>query len=237
MPAATDIDDELDQMRRTYSRREIELAGRDTYSLTNKAYLFAIQSRQRAVVQMLLQQGMMPLGDKRILEVGCGAGGVLLELLSLGASPDLLHGTDLLAERVAVAGRLLPHVTLSASDGRYLPYPDCSFDLCLQFTMFSSITDEAICYTVANDMLRVIKPTGMILWYDFWTNPLNKATRGIRYHDIQRYFPNCRYSVERITLAPPLARRLVPLSRIGAECLEKLRILNTHYLVAIRPKH
>ncbi|MEZ4517539.1 MAG: class I SAM-dependent methyltransferase [Chloroflexota bacterium] len=231
----TDADNELEQIRRTYSRREVELVGQDKYSLGNKAYLYTIQQRQRAILRALRQEGLLPLGDKRILEVGSGAGGVLLELLSYGASPELLYGTDLLAERVAIARQLLPHVALSSSDGRYLPYPSRSFDLLLQFTMFSSITDEAICYTVAREMLRVTKPGGVILWYDFWTNPLNKATRGIRANEIRKYFPNCRFDFQRVTLAPPLTRRLVPVSWMGAELLEKLRILNTHYLVSIRP--
>jgi hypothetical protein len=38
----------------------------------------------------------------------------------------------------------------------------------------------------------------------------------------------------RITLAPPLAARLVPVSWITALLLEKVRILNTHYLGVIR---
>jgi ubiquinone/menaquinone biosynthesis C-methylase UbiE len=234
-PPEDAADSELSQMRRTYSRREAELSGRDVYSLTNKAYLYTIQQRQRATIRLLHEHGLMPLADKRILEVGSGIGGVLLELLSYGANPDLLHGTDLLAERVAVARRLLPHVGLSSSDGRHLPYPERSFDLLLQFTMFSSITDEAICYTVAKEMLRVVKPDGLILWYDFWTNPTNKATRGIRARDIRRYFPNCHLTVRRITLAPPIARRVVPISWISAELLERFRLLNTHNLVAIHP--
>ncbi len=100
-------------MRRTYSRRESDLVGQDRYSLTNKAYLYTIQQRQRAMIRLLQQESMMPLSGKTILEIGSGAGGVLLELLTLGASPDRLHGTDLLAERVAVARRLLPQVAMT----------------------------------------------------------------------------------------------------------------------------
>jgi hypothetical protein len=48
-------------------------------------------------------------------------------------------------------------------------------------------------------------------------------------------FPNCTYEFHKITLAPPLARRIVPISWILALLLEKLKIFNTHYLVAIRP--
>ena len=227
--------DETARVREVYAGRAERLAGAGTYSLANDAYLFAIQSRQRAVLRMLRREGMWPPVDKDILEVGCGNGGVLLELLSYGADPHRLHGTDLLAERVAAARERLPHLPISASSGTALPYPDDSFDLVLQFTVFSSILDRTICYTVANEISRVVRPGGAILWYDFWINPVNKQTRGIGPREVQGYFPGCRFTFDRITLAPPLARRLVPLSWSGALLLENLRFLNTHYLAIIRP--
>ena len=42
--------------------------------------------------------------------------------------------------------------------------------------------------------------------------PINPQTRSIRPAEIRRLFPNCRYDFRRISLAPPLARRTVPLS-------------------------
>jgi hypothetical protein len=74
----------------------------------------------------------------------------------------------------------------------------------------------------------------LILWYDFWLNPTNKQTRGIRPPEIRRLFPGCGFEFHRITLAPPLARRIVPISWLLAALLEKLKLLNTHYLVAIQ---
>jgi len=218
-----------------YAERAARLAGSDLYSLGNPAHLFAIQGRQRAVLRLLRREGLWPLAGKDVLEVGCGAGAVLLEWLSYGMEPGRLHGTDLLAERVADAHRLLPHVAVTVADGGRLPYPDGSFDAVLQFTVFSSILDKALCYTVANEMRRVLKPNGLILWYEFWLNPLNKQTRGIRPGEVRSYFPNSQFSFERITLAPPLARRLVPVTWAGARLLEATRLLNTHYLAAIRP--
>ena len=207
----------------------------EAYSLGNPAHLFAIQGRQRALLRRLRAAGLWPLAGRDVLEVGCGEGGVLLELLGAGAEPARLHGTDLLAGRVAIARHRLPHVAITCADGRQLPYPDRSFDLVLQFTVFSSILDEALCYTVANEMRRVLRPGGLILWYDFWLNPLNKQTRGIRPREVRAYFPDSQYSFERITLAPPLARRLVPRSWLGALSLERIGIFNSHYLAAIRP--
>ena len=75
----------------------------------------------------------------------------------------------------------------------------------------------------------------MILSYDFWLNPTNPQTRGIRPAEIKQLFPNCHYEFHRITLAPPLARRLAPVSWGLCLFLESLKIFNTHYLVAIRP--
>jgi len=233
----TAVDDarETARVREVYARRAASASVGDTYSPANPAYLFAIQGRQRALLNRLAGEGLWPLADQNILEVGCGNGGVLLELLGFGADPRRLHGVDLLAERVMVARERLPHLPVSCASGTHLPYPDNTFDLVLQFTVFSSILDRGICYTVANEMVRILRPGGAIVWYDFWINPINKQTRGIRPDEIRNYFPGSRFTFDRITLAPPLARRLVPLTWAGAGLLEKLRFLNTHYLVIIRP--
>ena len=85
-------------------------------------------------------------------------------------------------------------------------------------------------------MVRVLKkPRGLILWYDFWWNPANDQTRGIRPAEIRRLFPDCRFHFSRITLAPPLSRRLAPLSRTLTHLLENLKMFNTHFLAAIQP--
>ena len=101
--------------------------------------------------------------------------------------------------------------------------------------MFTSVLDEAVKANLAGEMLRVLRPGGMILWYDFWLNPTNPQTEGIKPSEIRRLFPGCDFEFRRITLAPPLARRLVPVSWVVAFLLEKLRVFNSHYLVAIRP--
>jgi len=105
----------------------------------------------------------------------------------------------------------------------------------MQFTAFSSILDDTVKANLAMEKLRVLKPGGMILSYDFWLNPTNPQTRGIRPAEIKQLFSNCYYEFHKITLAPPIARRVVLLSWILAYGLEWLTIFNSHYLVAIRP--
>ena len=45
--------------------------------------------------------------------------------------------------------------------------PFHSFDLLLQSPVFTSILDQAMKERVAAEMMRVSKPGGLILWYDF----------------------------------------------------------------------
>lgn len=228
----TDLDD-LERLKAEYADRETRLAGRDLYSYLNVGYLYMSQQRQRDELGLLRAQGLTNLGDASILEIGCGRGGVLLEYLRYGPCPERLHGVDLLPDRVQSAHRLLPHLPLACADGQNLPYPAGAFDLVLQYTVFSSILDEPIKARMAGEMLRVLKPGGLILWYDFWVNPTNPQTRGVRPAEIRRLFPDCRMQLERITLAPPIARKLAPISWLGCALLEKLKIFNTHYLAAI----
>ncbi len=230
------MNDDLDRLRNEYQDRARRFANKDIYSPLNPANLFILQRRQRALVRALRKAGFDDLSQKRILEMGCGAGGVLTEFLALGASPRNLFGADLLKDRLAEARRKLPASHFVNADGRRLPFPAQSFDAVTQFTALSSILDDALKRAVARDMLRVLKPEGAILWYDFWWNPSNPQTRGIRPAEIRALFPGCRVALEKITLAPPIARRLVPLSWTAASILESLKIFNSHYLAIVFPQ-
>ena len=238
MKACPEHRDDLDRLRAEYARREARLKGSDIYSPFNQAQLFMKQTRQRVALSLLMRYGFSHLDGCKILEVGCGHGGVLLECLSYGADPSRLCGIDIRFSALEGARRHLPHLQLTCSDGRDLPFRDGTFGLVLQYTAFSSVLDSGIKIRMASEMLRVLqKPDGLILWYDFWLNPTNSQTAGIRRAEICRLFPGCGFEFHRITLAPPIARRLVPISWMAASLLEKLRFLNSHYLVAIRPRN
>jgi hypothetical protein len=105
----------------------------------------------------------------------------------------------------------------------------------MQFTALSSILDPDIRRNICVDMMRVVRPDGLILSYDFWLNPTNPQTREVRPAEIRRLFPGCRFDFHRITLAPPIARRSVPISWLLSAFLEKLTPFNSHYLISIQP--
>ncbi len=230
------MSDDISRLRNEYKKRKRRFASSDVYSAFNTATLFSIQERQRYTLNALKIFGYSNLTASYILEMGCGGGGVLTDYFAIGASQQNLYGVDLLKYRLNAAHRRLPISHFSNADGQYLPFANHSFDLVLQYTAISSVLDEEIRRNIFSDMLRVLKPNGMILSYDFWLNPTNKQTLGLRLNEIRASFPNCQIDYKKITLAPPIARRLVPISWLLSGFLEKLTVFNTHYLVAIRPK-
>jgi ubiquinone/menaquinone biosynthesis C-methylase UbiE len=115
-----------------------------------------------------------------------------------------------------------------------LPFADGSFDLVSQFTVFSSILHAGVRRRAAAEMLRVLRPGGVALWYDFTVNPTNRDTHGIGGDEVTRLFPGCRVRARRVTLAPPLGRLVAPRSWLLAELLENVPALRTHLLALIR---
>jgi SAM-dependent methyltransferase len=189
----------------------------------------------RACIAALVRAHLFPLDDRSVADVGCGTGTWLLEFAQWGADSAHLAGIDLDENRVAQACRRLPGADLHAGDAQHLPWPDSSFDLVSQFTLFTSILEPSVKARIAAEMVRVTKPGGLILWYDFrFNNPHNPNVRGIEAGEIRSLFPGCSVRLERVTLAPPLARRVVPISYTLALLLDHLPFLRTHYLGSIR---
>jgi SAM-dependent methyltransferase len=125
---------------------------------------------------------------------------------------------------------------LREGDAARLPWNDGSFDLVLQSTVFSSILDRNVQAAVAREMRRVLAPGGLILSYDLAVgNPRNLRVRGVRSPRLAELFPGCEIHARRVTLAPPIARRLAPRAWLAAEVLEATRVLSTHLVALIIP--
>lgn len=229
-----DRDKDVRRLKGEYERRRQDAGYRRKYSIFNPGQLFMLQSRQRSLLEALNQAGITGLAGKSILEVGCGGGGVLREMLALGSYPSLSYGVELLPYRCVDAKRNLPWASITQADGRFLPFEGRRFDLVLQFTMFTSILDKSVKQAIAKEMLRVLSTDGTIVWYDFWLNPTNPQTKGIRLPEIRNLFPDCTVQARKITLAPPIASRLIRISRLFCEILEAIKIFNTHYLAIIK---
>jgi ubiquinone/menaquinone biosynthesis C-methylase UbiE len=128
--------------------------------------VFYRHAQEYALVSLLNQAGL-DLENMRLLDLGCGTGGLLRFLTNLGANPGRLQGVDLLDYRVKQARSLCNQETgICMGDGGALPYQSQVFDLVSQFTVFSSILDEELRREAAAEITRVMKPGGYLLWYD-----------------------------------------------------------------------
>jgi len=228
------LSEEAERINREYARRERELPS-DLYVLRRPENFYFHSETARACIELLNDAGCFPLTHKRILDVGCGAGMWPLEFVQWGASPALLAGVDLDQSRLEVASSRLPEADFVQSDAASLPWPDAHFDLVSQFTVFSSILDPEVRGLVAREMFRVVRPGGLILWFDFLVNnPCNPAVRGVPAGEVNTLFPTCQASGRKVLLAPPLARRIAPLSWLMLQFFGSLTILRTHYAAALR---
>lgn len=224
---------EAERVLRVYTARTASAISR-RYSLTSAANLMALHERERHLLGQFARRGW-DLGDLDCLDVGCGTGGELARLLAFGADPIRLHGVDLRYEAIAEAKRRLPSCDLITGDASELPFAAGSMDVVLQFTALSSILDDEVRQRVAAEMIRVCRPTGLIVSYDFTMNPTNVDTRGLRGDDIRHLFPGCQVRTHRVTLAPPIARRIAPLSYRLASLLGALPPLRTHLITFVTP--
>ncbi len=227
--------DELSAVAQRYDRRKAEV-GADRYDPTNSAVSMAHQERERALIRWVQTSGLTPVRDKTLLEVGCGSGSNLLQLILLGFRPANLLGNELLEERAAQARERLPGATrIAVGDASSLDLGTERFDVVFQSTVFSSILDGEFQSRLARRMWALTKPGGQVLWYDFtYDNPRNPDVRGVPVARIRALFPEGTLSVRRLTLAPPIAR---PLARIHPSLYtlaNLLPLLRTHVLCSIR---
>jgi SAM-dependent methyltransferase len=197
--------------------------------------MLARQERERTLIGLLRRHLCKPLRDLDLLEVGCGSGDNLLELLRLGADPARLVGSELLPERVAAARARLPTASVvHAGDATALPFDAACFDLVLQVTVFSSLLDDAFQQRLADRMWHWLRPGGAVLWYDFtWDNPRNRHVRGVPMARVRALFPQATIEARRVTLAPPIGRRVAALHPALWRAFNLLPLLRTHRLAWI----
>jgi SAM-dependent methyltransferase len=224
--------DDVDAMAARYARRA-SLAG--LYDPERPEVKQARKERLRVLAALLRQHARQPLAELRLLEVGCGHGDNLLDLIDLGFNPAHLLANELLPDRAAAARARLPAaVRHLEGDALALPLAAGSLDLVLQSTVFSSLLDAGFRARLAAQMWAWLKPGGAVIWYDFaFDNPRNADVQGMPMAEIRRLFPAATIDARRVTLAPPLARGAARLHPALPALLNTLPLLRTHRLAWI----
>lgn len=228
--------DEIKRIEAVYSLR-----GYDTdfnYSDGNAVYLHRVHSMERTILSALKVAGVeRNLADLRVLDFGCGNGRWFARWIAWGATPSNLTGVDVRGTALELASTTFPQCCFKVMPRGRIPFPNAWFDVVYQNLVFSSILDDGIRRAAAVEMMRVLKPGGVVLWCDLaFRNPRNPHVREVKRSDLKALFPNVEIIVMKsVILAPPIARWVVKRSWLMADILESgFPFLRTHVFAALR---
>lgn len=223
---------ECDEVRQRYNRRAMQNWAGIYSPLLPHSYL-SMQEKERAIIRWINTCGIVPVENKRVLEIGCGSGANLLDLLRLGFQPENLVGNELLEERVNIArNRLHAGTKIILGDAACIDIPPGGpFDIVLQSTVFTSILDAHFQSRLADKMWELTRVGGGVLWYDFvYDNPRNPDVKGVPLRQVKALFPKAGIHHWRLTLAPPISRLVTRLHPSLYTLFNVFPFLRTHIL-------
>jgi SAM-dependent methyltransferase len=188
-------------------------------------------ARARVLSRLLARTVGQDLSSVRVLDVGCGSGSFLRQLIDWGATPSHLAGTELQQDRLEHA-RLHTAPGVRWHLGQLDAFPDHSADLVSAHTVFSSILDEDMRRALAGEMWRVVKPGGWTMIFDLrYGNPRNANVRKVTDVELLRFWPTERRHYRTLVLAPPLSRAMARLPWLLPELLATMvPLLRSHFV-------
>ncbi len=226
------IHDESSKIKDRYAKRQ----NHSLYSYRRPEVQYSHSERIRKIVFFLNKK--FPdtnFSDLKCLEIGSGSGHNLLDFIRIGFSPINLSGIELIAERDGIAKTLLPvSVKLHCADAIFYDYDHDGYDIVFQSVVFSSLLDNKAQKLLAEKMWSILRPGGIILWYDFiYNNPANKDVRGVSLNRVRELFPLGKLNYQSLTLAPPISRLVCSWFPKLYPFLNTFPFLRTHKLIVI----
>ena len=203
------------------------------YAHLSPAERYIHRSRDSALNGLLRAEGIESLAGLRIVELGCGDGALLRTLLYYGAEAGLMRAVDVDPARAAAAHEAAPGAEVVVGDMACLPYRSSSFDLAFAFTSFSAVRDPQARRHAGLEAMRILRQGGLLIVYDFMTNPFNTRVRPLTERELRAMFSRHAVDVRRVTLTPPVVRFLRG-RRTLCRPLEQVPFLRTHLLAAVR---
>jgi ubiquinone/menaquinone biosynthesis C-methylase UbiE len=217
---------EIDRIQEVYA----ECYCLEKWSEANPGHRRMWQERNKVLARSLTTKLKKPLSECKLLDVGCGAGGMLAWIQELGAQAPNLFGIDLLSENIESARKQYPGCIFEQGNAEKLTFPSASFDIVIVSTVFSSVLEEKTAANIAREITRVLKADGVIAWYDIrYPNPKNLNVRAMTKRRIRKLFPGFALDLEPLTLLPPIAYRLGRHTDRLYSILAAVSLFRSHY--------
>ncbi len=135
----------------------------------NPEVLFQVLAMEAALIRAMRFVQHTPSAAE-VLDVGCGGGADILQLVRMGYDPLKITAIDIQEERVVAARRLYPQINFIIADATRMDFEDNRFDLVFESTMFATLPADAERVAIAAEMVRVCKPGGYLFLVD-WRTP------------------------------------------------------------------
>ncbi len=196
---------EAENIKLRYEKRKINTR----VNGESKIFIEKVIAEREAVYSSVIQKNFEIISQVKFLEIGAGEGANIPFFRSLGIQDENIIVAELLPERANKLRQKFSGITVAEGDALQLNYKN-TFDIVFQSLVFTSILDDAFKKQLAQKMWSMLKPGGIILWYDFkYNNPANKDVKGVNKNEIRQLFPSLRpIDFFSVTLAPPIGRRI-----------------------------
>lgn len=156
---------ELDTVQNYYSSRDADGSYERAWGYINPVAAAYWRMRDELVSTAVLQY--CNLTERlTVLEVGVGHGHELAKFAQLGIAQCRMAGIDLVFHRLGTARQLYPGISFSQQDATAIAFADNSFDIVCQFTCVMHAQTKQTQHAICREMARVVKPGGIIIWWD-----------------------------------------------------------------------
>lgn len=115
--------------------------------------------------------------SSHILDFGCGYGRITNELYDLGYNN--IVGVDSSLEMINRGKNAFPFLELSHLKGDRLPFSDASFDAVVTCAVFTCIVDMNVRSNVISELVRILKPNGVMYLVEFCSDESVFFTSGV----------------------------------------------------------
>ena len=190
---------------------------------------FIKKERDKEIYQFLINNKSFSKKNE-ILDFGCGEGFIMKQLVGWGADQKQLIGVDTSEERIKKAKSRFESLRFLHINDK-IPFSDDKFTIIVVSTVFSSIIGKSERVFWAQEIDRVLKKGGAIIFYDMkMNNPFNFKTKKISKNELKHLFKNYSIKTKTITVLPQLSRIISFFSPKIYPFLTKLSFLHTHYI-------
>lgn len=181
-------------------------------------------------ISTFLKKEFIDYKKLRLLEIGAGNGTNADFFLNLGFQIQNIYFNELIPERVLAIKSNYPNNIVFEGNALEIDFNE-KFDIIFQSTVFTSILNQIDRERLAEKMLNLLNPNGIILWYDFiYNNPKNKDVRKVDDKELKILFTRAsKIYYKKITLAPPIGRKVKILYKMF-----NISILRSHILAVIK---